>query len=79
MVKKSGAALTDRHYVLRDTVGEYFKIGQNIDYVHYVGDDSILATMRVRDILSDGPLPETDTLLRYRVTYLVEYLELIEY
>jgi hypothetical protein len=74
-VKKSGATLTHKHYLLRDKVAQYFEVGRDIDLKDYVGDSATLANMRVRSISMDSPLPETDTTLGYEVSWIVNYTE----
>ncbi|HDZ15274.1 hypothetical protein LCGC14_0725790 [marine sediment metagenome] len=74
-VKKSGTTLTHKHYLLRDKVANYFKIGEDIDLKDYVGDSATLTNMRVRSISSDFPLPETNELLGYEVSWMINYTE----
>ncbi len=74
-VKKSGTTLTHKHYLLRDKVANYFKIGEDINLKDYVGDSSTLTNMRVRNISSDFPLPETNELLGYEVSWMINYTE----
>ena len=74
-VKKSGATVTDKHYILRDTIVNNFKIGRDIDLTDWVGTGSYICHMRVREILEDFSLPETDSLLSYRVVLGLNYTE----
>lgn len=69
--KKSGVTISHRHYLMRDAVANYFKIGQSINLKDYTSAASpTVATMKVRDIVTDSPFPETATL--YGWTFAVE-------
>ena len=74
-VKKSGTTLTHKHYLLRDTVANYFKVGQDIDLKNYAGNRTRLTNMRIRSISTDSPEPETNTTLGYRVSWIINYTE----
>lgn len=72
-VKKSGTTISDRHYVLRDTVANYFKIGQDVDIEDYVSGTTSTNRMRVRRILEDSPMMETQTYYQYKIGWLLDY------
>jgi len=74
-VKKSGVTLSDKHYLMRDVVAEHFKIGQEIDLRDYVGDDADVTKVKVRDIISEGPLPESINFLQYEIVWQLNYTE----
>lgn len=74
-VKKSGATITDKHYVLRDNIINYFKIGEDINLNDWVDTGDYICNMRVREVLEDFPLPESDLLLSYRVVLGINYTE----
>jgi len=72
-VKKSGVTVSDRHYVIRDTIANYFGIGQSINLKHYIGDSSQLDIIKVRDIVNDSPMPEAQTLYQYIIAFELSY------
>jgi len=74
-VKKSGVTLTDKHYMMRDTISNYFKVGKGITMYDYVGSGTTLCEMIVRRILTDTPLPETNELLSYNLTVECSFTE----
>ena len=70
-VKKSNIVRGGREYALRDKIAPYFKIGEVITIYDYSGDSSEVGSMKVRDIITDTILPETDTLYSYALTFLI--------
>lgn len=59
-VKKGSMTASDRPRRIRDIVDYYFRIRKDIDLVGYAeGTDTVLATMRVRRIVTDAAMPET--------------------
>jgi len=74
-IKKTETTITDRHYVLRDIIVNYFKIGEDIDLTDWVDTENYICNMRVREIIEDFPLPESDTLLSYRIVLGINYIE----
>ena len=63
-VKKSGVTTTSLHYDLRDAVAGYFKVGQDINLYESTGT-TVQTVLRVREILNDQPMPESNELLHY--------------
>lgn len=74
-VKRSGCTLAHKHYLLRDKVSQYFAVGKNINFKDYIDDSATLANIKVREFIKDSPLPETESLLRYEVGWLINYIE----
>lgn len=74
-VKKSGATISDKHYMMRDSIVNYFKIGEDINLNDWVGDGSYICNMRVREVIEDYALPESDELLSYKVVLGINYTE----
>jgi len=74
-VKKGSNTVTDRHYVLRDIVADYFKIGKGIDISDWYGGSgtSTGEHLIVRDIITDSALPETDTTYEYVLAFELSY------
>ena len=71
-VKKSNITRSGREYAIRDILAKYFKIGKVITVYDYSGDGSSdIGTMKVRDIITDSNLPETESLYSYVLTYLI--------
>lgn len=65
------------HYILRDKVASYFKIGKDISLVNYADSGTTsIDTMRVREIITDAPLPETNELMQYVFAVEMEYTRL---
>lgn len=76
-VKKSGVTVSHRHYAIRDTIANYFKIGKDIDLKNYAESGSTqIANMRVRELVTDGPLPEDNEYYSYVLTYNINYTRL---
>ena len=78
-VKKSNLTVSDRHYVIRDIIANYFKIGEDIDIIDYYDSLDYLCNIRVREIITDSPMPETNTLCHYMLVYGMNYTELISF
>jgi len=74
-VKKTKTTTTDKHYVLRDTIVNYFKIGEDINLNDWVDTENYICNMRIREIIEDFSLPESDTLLSYRIVLGINYIE----
>ena len=74
-IKKSSLTITDKHYLIRDSIIKYFKIGEDIDLNDWVGDGSYICKMRVREVIEDSSLGEIDDLLSYRVVLGINYTE----
>jgi len=76
-VKRSGATISDKHYLLADTIASYFKVGKVIDLKDWVGgsDGTYICGMKVRETLQDFALPETNELLSYRIVFELSYTE----
>jgi len=74
-VKKSSITASDRHYVLRDIVADYFKIGKGIDISDWAGGSgtSTGEHLKVRSIVNDSALPETDVTYEYILAYELTY------
>jgi len=71
-VKKSNITRGGREYAIRDIVSCYFKIGRIITIYDYSGDGSTnVGKMKVRDIITDNILPESNELYNYNLTYLI--------
>lgn len=75
-IKKSSLTVTDRHYEIRDAIAEYFKIGKDIQFRDYISSSAFKLWIRVRDIEDDGPMPETNEYLQYRISFELHYVEL---
>jgi hypothetical protein len=58
VVKKSGATSSDRVWQLKDKVKAYFLIGKDI---FYAVSGTTLCRARVRELVNDLPLPESET------------------
>ena len=77
-VKKSGATTTDRHYVLRDDIVSYFRVGQDIPLRDYSASGSTLVCyMRVRDLVEDNSLKDNNELLKYKVGVKLDFTEMV--
>lgn len=72
-VRKSRMTKTYEHYELRDKIAEQLTIGKDITLRDYVGNGSSIASMRVREIITDGPLPETNDYLSYAFAVRLDY------
>ena len=72
-VKKGTTRKAHEHYILRDTVAEQFTIGKDITIRDYVGNGSSIASMRVRSIVTDRPLMETNKHLGYAFAVELDY------
>ena len=71
-VKKSNITKSGREYAMRDIISKYFKIGEIINIYDYSGNGSSeIGSMKVRDIITDAMLPETEELYSYNITYLI--------
>uniref|UniRef100_A0A6M3IP32 Uncharacterized protein n=1 Tax=viral metagenome TaxID=1070528 RepID=A0A6M3IP32_9ZZZZ len=76
-VKKSGVTTSHRHYAIRDIVADYFKIGQDIYLRNYAeGGTTQIAKIRVRDLVTDSPIPETNEYLQYALAYNINWTRL---
>ena len=67
---------TNRHYEIRDTIAEYFKVGTVIDLYDFSQDDwsSALQKLFVFEVVTDTPIPNAD-FHQYTLTYRVDWLE----
>uniref|UniRef100_A0A6M3IDV3 Tail protein n=1 Tax=viral metagenome TaxID=1070528 RepID=A0A6M3IDV3_9ZZZZ len=74
-VKKSSNTTADRHYVMRDIVVDYFKIGTEIDINDWASGSgtSLTEHLKVRSIVNDSMLPETDTTYEYILAFELTY------
>ena len=74
-VKKSSITTSDRHYVLRDIIVDYFKIGKGIDISDWAGGSGTYTGehLKVRNIVNDSLLPETDTTYEYILAFELTY------
>ena len=71
-VKKSNITIGGREYAIRDIIAGYFKVGKVITIYDYSGDGSTnVGKMKVRDIITDNILPESNDLYNYNLTYLI--------
>ena len=71
-VKKSNITISGREYALRDIIVKHFRVGKTISIYDYSGDGSTeVGTMKVRDIITDSMLPETEELYSYNLTFLI--------
>ena len=71
-VKKSNITISGREYALRDIVVKHFRLGKTISIYDYSsGGSTEVGTMKVRDIITDTMLPETDELYSYNLTFLI--------
>ena len=66
--KKSRITVSHRTYEIRDIINGYFKIGKTVDL--YQSGTTVIDKFKVRRILTDSSLPETNELLNY--VYAVE-------
>src|SRR3990167_4545691 len=71
--KKSGVTIADRHYMIRDIVADYFKIGKDISIANYVSGTTALDNLRIREVVTDSPLPETSTMYQYVLAWNMNY------
>lgn len=77
-VKKSGATTTDRHYILRDDVVNYFRVGQDVPLRDYAASGStLICSMRVRDMTDDNSLEDDPDLLKYKVGFEMDFTEMV--
>jgi len=77
-VNQSGATLADKHYRIRDTIVNYFKVGQSIsikDHLSGATSPTTLNYLKVRRLITDRPIPSED-LLQYTLTWEMDYTEL---
>ena len=56
-------------------MAQYFTTGKGIDFKDYVGAGAQVCRMKIRDMLEDRELPETQTLLGYEVSWNINYTE----
>jgi len=71
-IKKSNIVKSGREYAIRDIVAKYFKVGEVITIYDYSGDGSSdIGSMKVRDIITDDIISETNILYMYNLTYLI--------
>jgi len=76
-VKKSGITISHRHYALRDIVANYFRVGQNIEIKNYAESGSTHITyVKVREDITDSPLPETNEYYQYNLTKVIQWTRL---
>ena len=71
--KKSSVTSSEEHYRVRDCVDRYFHIGKDIVYQQ---SGSTLAIARVRELINDFSLPETNELYQYVLAYEIDYNEI---
>jgi len=73
-VKKGSISNAARHYQMRDSVANYFKIRQDISIRDYdAGGTTTVDNFRVRNVNVDFPLPETQTLYQYAIAWDLVY------
>ncbi len=72
-VKKSGVTVSHKHWLLRDVVAGLFTIGKDITLKDYVSSGTTITNMRVRDIVNDFSMPETDTIYQYVFAVEMDY------
>lgn len=71
-VKKSNMTKSGREYALRDIVAKHFRLGKTISIYDYSGDGSTeVGTMKVRDIITDSVMPESNEFYNYVLTYIL--------
>lgn len=76
-VKKSGLTISHRHYAIRDIVANYFKVGKDVDIKNYAESGTTqIAKMRVRDLVTDNPMPETNKYYQYSVAWNINFTRL---
>ena len=75
-VKKSNITSSDRIYVIRDLIAKYFKINESITLYNYIDDSVSLNNFRVRKIINDFELPDTNELLQYIFAIEIDYTKL---
>ena len=61
-VKKSKLTVSHRHYQIRDILNSYFKVGKSITL--YQSGVTAIDYLKVRRIVNDSSLPETNELLQ---------------
>lgn len=76
-VNKENAIKTNRHFELRDIVAGYFEIGTMINmYDSSKGNfDIVIQKMKVREIVTDSPIPNNEGYLQYNYTVAIEWLQ----
>lgn len=86
----TGVSIADKHYRIRDTIMDYFKIGQLIplkDHVSGATSPQTLNYMKIRRLITDKPMPGirnismgrrvfSESINQYSLTWEIDYTEL---
>jgi len=75
-VKKSNIIVSDRAYTIRDIIAKYFKINEQIILYNHIDDDIKLNSIKVRKIVNDFELSETNELIQYVFSLEIDYTKL---
>jgi hypothetical protein len=75
-VKKDATRQTNRHYQIRDIIGEYLYVGKDIPMYDFENGNftTALQQMRVREVITDRPIPG-DAHWQYSYTVGVEWIQ----
>jgi len=74
-VKKTSTTKTNRHYEIRDALGEYYNVGHTINLYDAVSENfsSSIQTMKIKEIITDEVIP-SDDIYQYNYTIGIEWL-----
>ena len=76
-VPGSGVTLADRHYLIRDVVANYFKIGQQIGIANYIGGSTVaVGYLEVDQLVTDMSIPTKDEFNQYSLAWEIRWTEL---
>ncbi|MBW8001770.1 MAG: hypothetical protein FVQ80_07070 [Planctomycetes bacterium] len=75
-VNKEKTLQSNRHYVIRDIIFDYFKIGTTVNMYDFSEGNfvTVIQTLKVREVVTDSPLVE-DNYFRYTLTFGLEWLQ----
>ena len=75
-VKKDNTRQTNRHYEIRDIIGDYLYIGKDIDLYDFQNSNftTSLQKLRIREIITDRPIPN-DNFWQYNYTVGIDWTQ----
>jgi len=78
-VKKGGMRIANRTSTIRDMIVSYFRLKKDISLRSYLeGETTLLDSMRVRKIVTDFALPETETLYQHALAWNLVFTRLTD-
>ncbi len=76
-VGKSGVTTSDKHYMIRDAVLNYYKSGTSIGIRDCIDSGTTVDYLVVRDLVTDLPLPEEQTYRGYALAWNISQTRLV--